>query len=107
VLNQRDIATLVGMGPLNDDRGKRSGTRHMRGGRAGVRAVLSMATLTATRGNPVINVFYQRLLARGKVQKVALPAAMRKLLIILHARVNTQTRWNARGNNCPVGAQAR
>jgi transposase len=107
VLNQREIAKLAGMAPLHDDRGKRSGTRHMRGGRAEVRAVLTMATLTATHGNPEIKVFYQRLLARGKAPKVALTAAMRKLLIILNARVNTQTRWNARGNNCPVGAQAR
>jgi transposase len=107
VLNQRDIAKLVGIAPLNDDRGKRSGTRPIRGGRAEVRAVLSMATLTATRCNPVIKVFYQRLLARGKAQKVALTAAMRQLLIILNAMVKTQTRWNARGNNCPVAAQAR
>jgi len=57
VLTQRDIATWVGIAPLHDDRGTRAGTRHMRGGRAAVRAVLSMATLTATRGNPVINAF--------------------------------------------------
>jgi len=107
VLNQREIAKLVGIAPLNDDSGKRAGARHIRGGRAEVRTVLYMATLTATRCNPVIQAFYQRLLARGKAQKVALTAAMRKLLIILNAMVKTQTRWNARGNNCPVGAQAR
>jgi transposase len=95
-LNQREIAKLVGVAPLNDDSGKRSGARHIRGGRAEVRAVLSMATLTATRGNPVIKAFYQRLLAHGKVQKVALTAAMRKLLMILNTLVKTQTSWNAR-----------
>jgi transposase len=95
VLNQREIATLVGIAPLNDERGKRSGARHIRGGRAEVRAVLYRATLTATRVNPVIKPFYQRLLARGKAQKVALTAAMRKLLIILNAMVKTQTRGNA------------
>jgi transposase len=59
-----------------------------------------MATLTATRLNPVIKAFYQRLLARGKAQKVAMTAAMRKLLTILNAMVNTQTPWNARLETC-------
>jgi transposase len=100
VLNQREIAKLVGVAPLNDDSGKRSGTRHIRGGRAAVRAVLYMATLTATRFNPVIKAFYQRLLGRGKPQKVAITAAMRKLLTILNAMVKTQIPWNARLQNC-------
>jgi transposase len=59
-----------------------------------------MATLTATRVNPVIKTFYQRLLARGKSQKVALTAAMRELLIILNAMVKTQTHWNVTLQNC-------
>jgi transposase len=82
-LNQREIAKLVGVAPLNEDRGKRSGTRHLRGGRAEIRAVLYMATRTASRAHPVIKTFYQRLLARGKAQKVAMTAAMRKFRIIL------------------------
>ena len=90
----------MGIAPLNDDSGKRSGTRHIRGGRAAVRAVLYMATLTATRCNPVIKAFYQRLLGRGKSQKVAITAAMRKLLTILNAMVKTHTPWNARLKNC-------
>jgi transposase len=102
VLNQREIAKLVGVAPRNDDRGKRAGARHIRGGRAEVRAVLSMATLTATRCNPVINAFYQRLRARGKSQKVALTAAMRKFLIIFNVMVNTRTPWNIRVTHCPV-----
>jgi transposase len=100
VLNQREIAKLVGVAPLNDDSGKRSGPRHIRGGRAAVRAVLYMATLTATRFNPVINAFYQRLLARGKSQKVAITAAMRKCLTILNAMVKTHTHWNAKLQHC-------
>ena len=100
ILNQREIAKLVGVAPLNDDSGKRSGTRHIRGGRAAVRAVLYMATLTATRLNPVIKAFYQRLLGRGKPQNVAITAAMRKLLTILNAMVKTQTPWNAKLQNC-------
>jgi transposase len=100
LLNQREIAKLVGVAPLNDASGKRSGARHIRGGRAEVRAVLYMATLTATRFNPVIKTFYQRLLARGKAQKVARTAAMRTFLTILNAMVKTQTHWNARRPNC-------
>jgi transposase len=104
ILNQREIAKLVGVAPLNDDSGKRAGARHLRGGRAEVRVVLYMATLTAARCNPIIKAFYQRLLARGKSQKVAITAAMRKLLTILNTMVKTQTHWNARVNPGPVPA---
>jgi transposase len=96
-LHQREIAKLVGLAPLNDDSGKRSGARHIRGGRAAVRAVLYMATLTATRCNPVIKAFYQRLLTRGKIHKVAITAAMRKLLVILNTMVKTQALWYSPG----------
>jgi transposase len=104
VLNQREIAKFVGVAPRNDDSGKRSGARHIRGGRAEVRVVLYMATLTATRCNPVINTFDQRLLARGKSQKVAITAAMRKLLTILNTMMKTQTHGNARVHSGPVPA---
>jgi transposase len=107
VLNQREIAKLVGVAPLNDDSGKRSGARHIRGGRAEIRAVLYMATLTATRCNPVITTFYHRLLARGKAQKVAITAAMRKFLTILNAMVKTRTPWNARSQHDPVPEPSR
>jgi transposase len=107
VLNQREIAKLVGVAPLNDDSGQRSGARHIRGGRAKVRTVLYMATLTATRSNPVIHAFYHRLLARGKAHKVAMTAAMRKFLTILNAMVKTRTPWNARVNHGPVPEPAR
>jgi transposase len=63
------------------------------GGRASVRAPLYMATLVATRCNPVIRVFYQRLRAAGKPALVALVAAMRKLLTILNAMVKHQQSW--------------
>jgi len=62
-------------------------------GRANVRSILYMATLTATRFNPVIKAFYQRLLAKGKVKKVALTACMRKLLVILNSMIKKQRSW--------------
>lgn len=92
-LSRREIAKLVGVAPLNNDSGNRRGARHIRGGRAEVRAVLYMATLTATRFNPVIKAFYRRLLAKGKPQKVALTAAMRKFLTILNTMVKNKTPW--------------
>jgi transposase len=107
VLNQREIAKLVGGAPLNDDSGKRAGARHIRGGRVEVRAVLYMATLTATRCNPVISAFYHRLLARGKAHKVAMTAAMRKFLTILNAMVKPRTPWTARIHHGPVPAPSR
>jgi transposase len=96
VLSQRESAKLVGVAPLNDDSGKHTGARHIRGGRAAVRAVLDRATRTATRCNPVINAFYNRLLARGNAQKVAITAAMRKFVTLLNAMVKTRTPWDAR-----------
>jgi transposase len=85
-LNRRSVASLVGVAPFNSDSGAHRGKRVVWGGRAHVRSTLYMAALVATRYNPAIRVFYQRLLAAGKPKKVALVAAMRKLLIILRTR---------------------
>jgi len=92
-LNRQKIAALVGLAPFNRDSGPRRGQRRIFGGRAGVRSVLYMAALSATRCNPVIKSFYQRLLAKGKPKKVALTACMRKVLTILNAMVRTRTAW--------------
>ena len=92
-LNRRQIAALVGIAPLNRDSGTFRGKRVVWGGRAPVRAALYMATLVATRFNPVIRVFYQRLLAAAKPKKVALVACMRKLLTILNAMIKHRTPW--------------
>jgi transposase len=92
-LTRREIASLVGVAPFTCDSGTLRGARHIWGGRGGVRGTLYMATLVATRHNPAIRAFYQRLLAAGKRKKVALVAAMRKLLTILNAMVKHQQRW--------------
>lgn len=92
-LNRRQIAALVGVAPLNRDSGTLRGKRTVWGGRATVRAALYMATLVATRFNPVIRAFYQRLCAAGKPKKVALTACMRKLLTILNAMIKHRTAW--------------
>lgn len=92
-LSRREIASLVGVAPLNRDSGRHRGIRTVWGGRASVRGPLYMATLVATRRNPVIRAFYQRLRAAGKPPLVALVAAMRKLLTILNAMVKHQQPW--------------
>lgn len=92
-LTRRQIASLVGLAPFNCDSGTLRGARHIWGGRVGVRGALYMATLVATRHNPAIRAFYQRLLALGKKKKIALVAAMRKLLTILNAMVKHQQPW--------------
>lgn len=92
-LNRREVAALVGVAPFNDDSGKRNGVRRIRGGRAEVRSVLYMATIAAVRFNPQLQAMYQRLLARGKLKKVALIACARKLLTILNAMMKTNTSW--------------
>ena len=93
-LNRKKIAALVGVAPFNHDSGKKRGKRRIFGGRTSVRSILYMATLSAIRHNPVIKVFYQRLLAKGKLKKVALTACMRKLLVILNTMVTSGQDWN-------------
>lgn len=92
-LNRGEIAKLVGVAPLNNDSGQSSGQRRTFGGRAYVRRVLYMATLVATRFNSRIKTFYQRLLREGKPKKLALTAAMRKLLTILNTLIKTDQLW--------------
>jgi transposase len=91
---RQQIAFLVGVAPLNRDSGKMRGTRTIYGGRAHVRQALYMATLVATRYNPMIREHYQHLLKMGKKKKVALIACMRKLLCILNAMLRDHETWN-------------
>ena len=94
-LTNSQIAKLVGVAPLNRDSGRFRGTRRIWGGRASVRQVLYMATLTATRYNPAIQAYFQRLTSAGKPFKVAMVACMRKLLITLNAMVRSGRHWRA------------
>lgn len=93
-LNRRQIAALVGVAPVACDSGSQQGPRRVQGGRFEIRRVLYMATLTATRYNPAIKAFYQRLKTAGKLPKVALVACMRKLLTMLNAMVKSNTPWD-------------
>lgn len=92
-LNRGEIAKLVGVAPINRDSGSKSRKRLTEGGRTYVRKVIYMATLVATRCNPVIKAYYRRLLAKGKAKKLALVAAMRKLVTTLNHLVKTDQLW--------------
>ena len=92
-LNQKKIAALTGLAPMNRDSGKLRGKRRIQGGRSTVRTVLYMATLSAIQCNPVIADFYRRLVATGKHKKVAITACMRKFITILNAMVRDGNRW--------------
>ena len=94
-LSSKQLAALVGVAPHNRDSGTLRGKRTIWGGRAVVRTALYMATLVATKWNPVIKAVYHQFLARGKAKKVALVACMHKLLIILNAMVKHRTPWRA------------
>jgi len=86
-LSGKQAAALAGLAPFNRDSGKVSGPRHIFGGRPQVRSVLYMCVLTAVRYDEKLRAFYQRLLAAGKCKMQALTACMRKLLVIVNARV--------------------
>jgi transposase len=92
-LTRQQIAAWVGVAPLHGDSGTRRGKRTIWGGRAPVRTVLYMSTRVATRFNPQLKAFDQRLLAAGKVKKVALTACMHKFLTILNAMLKQRTPW--------------
>jgi transposase len=87
------LSALAGLAPFNDDSGRRSGARHIRGGRADVRRLLYLAALSAVRFNPAMRAFRERLEARGKPAKVILTAVARKLLVIANAIIRTGCRW--------------
>ena len=98
-LNRKQIAALAGVAPFNRDSGRFTGKRIVWGGRANLRSVLYMSTLTAIRCNSVIKSFYNRLVEAGKAKKVAIVACMRKLLTILNAMVKNKTLWQEKNYN--------
>jgi transposase len=91
--SDKQIAALVGVAPMNHDSGPRRGQRHIKGGRAPLRAALHMAALAAARANPELRAFRQRLLAKGKTHRVALTAVLRKLVVLANALVRDNRLW--------------
>lgn len=93
-VSNKEIAALVGVAPYSKDSGKKTGKRTIFGGRSLIRSTLYMAILSAKRFNKPIKTFYQRLIASGKREKVAITACMRKLLVMLNSIVKNQSEWN-------------
>lgn len=92
-LNNKQVARLAGLAPMNRDSGQMQGKRRIVGGRHSVRTTLYMATMSAIQCNPIIGGFYQHLVKQGKHKKVALTAAMRKFITILNAMVRDGSTW--------------
>jgi transposase len=96
-VNGKIVASLLGVAPYDDDSGRRRGERHIKGGRRRTRNIFYMACLgAATRHNPVLKAFYDRLVAKGKLKKVALTACMRKLIGILNIMIERRQKWDAK-----------
>ena len=92
-LSREAIAKLAGVAPLNNESGIKSGTRHIRGGRGHVRKILYMAAIVASRFNQTLKRIFERLIARGKLFKVAIVAVMRKMLCLLNSMVKKNLSW--------------
>mgnify|MGYP003940806447 CR=1 FL=1 len=90
----KKAVALVGVAPYNRDSGHFRGRRMIKGGRSHLRRMLYMAAVVASRFNPVIRAFYQRLLAAGKPKKLALTACVRKLVLIINAMAKNNQPWN-------------
>jgi transposase len=94
-VDRQAAGALVGIVPFDDDSGQRHGERHIRGGRRKLRTLLFTPIVgAATRHNPVLEAYYQRLIARGKKPKVALIACMRKLIVILNTMLARGEKWD-------------
>lgn len=86
-LNRQQVGALAGLAPWTRESGTMKGMSRIGGGRPEVRLALYMAALSAVRSNPVLRPLYQRLRAKGKLPKVALTAAMRRLLIYMNHEI--------------------
>ena len=105
-VNNKIAAALLGTAPYDDDSGKRRGDRHIQGGRRRVRNLFYMACLgAATRYNPVLKEFYARLIAGGKLPKVALVACMRKLIVILNVMIARGEKWDPTRHGASAAAR--
>lgn len=97
-LTQKEVSALAGVAPYNRDSGQMKGKREIWGGRAPVRCALYMAVLTAKKFNSTIKKFYDRLIQKGKLKKVAIVACMRKLIIIMNAMIRDNKSWQPKIN---------
>lgn len=95
-LSAKQVAMIAGLAPIACDSGEKIGARHIRGGRPHPRRAMYMAALSAVRCNPDLKIFYQRMIANGKKAKVALTAAMRKLIVLANTLIAKDRLWEPR-----------
>ena len=93
-LDEKKVAALVGLAPINCESGKYKGRRRNKGGRSGLRRLLYQAALSAARFKPVLSDFAKRLRAKGKPHKVVLIAVARKLIVLANSLLTKNTLWN-------------
>lgn len=86
ILSNKAIAKLAGLAPIANDSGRRTGQRHVRGGRAGPRSLLFLIARGVAKYDPHLKAFAQRLQQAGKPKMVIRIALARKLLVILNAK---------------------
>jgi transposase len=92
-LDRKEIAAMAGLAPFTRQSGQWRGKSFIGGGRTAVRTALFMGALVAKQRNPVLKVFFDRLIAAGKPKMVAIIAVARKLLTILNAIVRDNRPW--------------
>lgn len=92
-LDNKQIASLAGLAPYTRQSGQWKGKSMIGGGRKSVRSALFLAALVASRHNPVLKAFRERLVAAGKPKMVAVIAVARKLLTILNAILRDNKPW--------------
>ena len=96
LLNSKQVASLVGVAPMNRESGRYKGKQVIQGGRSQVRTVLFMAMMSAMQCNPVFKSTYTRLVASGKPKKVAIIACVRKMVVILNTMVRDGVMWEVK-----------
>ena len=92
-IDNKAAAALIGVAPFSRQSGTMTAPSRIHGGRAAVRSILYMAAVTASRHNPVLRPFYERLIAKGKAPKVALIAVLRRLVVFANAVIKSGQPW--------------
>jgi len=93
-ISRKQVASLAGLAPHPKDSGRANGYRNVRGGRAEVKRAMFMAALCASRNHPALKQSYQNMIQEGKKPIVAITAIMRRLIVILNAKIRDQNKIN-------------
>jgi len=98
-VSRRRIASLAGLAPWPDESGTKKRKRSICGGRSRVRKALYMAATSARQHNPHLCAYYKHMKANNKLEKVAIVAVMRKLLVYLNSLLQKQKKFQKKPGN--------